>query len=587
MLPFTRARTRLGTPTSPRLRAIAALLATGLAAGLVTLAATPAAAAVSTYTGPGFTVPDSGAANPSPVTVQVPAGLGVLRSLTLTLTSPAHRHPQDMDFHLRSPSGVQVQIECGQSRTTFHDGSTCNPLDPFYGTDPAGRWELYPIDTYGVADDPDTTYGGFTLTLVTAYLPMVTAGPADVTVEEGEPASFTATATAEPAVRIQWQVSTDGGSTFSDITGANQSTYTVAATSRTQHLNEYRAVFTDSVGTATSSAAVLRVQLAPEVTQEPADVVIGSGGNATFTAGAEGRPSPTVQWQVSHDDTATFADIAGATSPTLALDGRAFADSGARYRAVFTNDVASTPTRAALLTVQPTLPVVTTDISDQEVLAGTEVTFTAAATGDPAPTVQWWVSTDDGETFTEIDGATADSYTVTATAADDGNQYRAAYVNVGGTVSTSVATLTVNVAPVITVAPTDQSAVVGSHATFTSHATGQPAPSVQWQVSTDGGLTFSDIAGATTSTLSVLAHDDANGDRFRAVHTNAGGQAITGTGTLTVLPVPVAPVAAAPTATEAAIAATGANSGVLALAALLTIVAGVAAAALGRRRTTA
>jgi hypothetical protein len=62
---------------------------------------------------------------------------------------------------------------------------------------------------------------------------------------------------------------------------------------------------------------------------------------------------------------------------------------------------------------------------------------------------------------------------------------------------------------------------------------------VQWQQSTDGGSTWSDISGATSTTYTttnVLASD--NGDRFRAVFTNVAGSATTNPATLSVTPPP-------------------------------------------------
>jgi hypothetical protein len=175
----------------------------------------------------------------------------------------------------------------------------------------------------------------------------------------------------------------------------------------------------------------------------PSDVTVASGAGATFTADAVGMSTPTVQWRVSTDGGLGFVDIAGATSPTLHVSGLAFADSGTRYRAVFTNSVGTIATRDATLTVSAAVPVVTTDIADQRVVSGTTVTFAATATGDPAPTVQWRVSSDGGAAFSDIVGATHDTYTFTAAVSNDGFQYVAVYTNVGGTDSTTSARLTV------------------------------------------------------------------------------------------------------------------------------------------------
>jgi hypothetical protein len=53
-------------------------------------------------------------------------------------------------------------------------------------------------------------------------------------------------------------------------------------------------------------------------------------------------------------------------------------------------------------------------------------------------------------------------------------------------------------------------------------------------VSTDGGVTFTDIAGATSTTLSFTAVASQRGYRYRAVFTNSLGTATTTAATLTV-----------------------------------------------------
>lgn len=70
----------------------------------------------------------------------------------------------------------------------------------------------------------------------------------------------------------------------------------------------------------------------------------------TFTSAANGIPAPTIQWQVSSDGGATFANIPGATAATLTFIP-ASADNGKQYRAVFTNICAIANSRSAALTV--------------------------------------------------------------------------------------------------------------------------------------------------------------------------------------------------------------------------------------------
>src|SRR2546421_13054840 len=79
------------------------------------------------------------------------------------------------------------------------------------------------------------------------------------------------------------------------------------------------------------------------------------------------------------------------------------------------------------------------------------VTFSAAASGSPAPTVQWQVSTDGGITFNDIAGATSPTLTFSAGAADDGKEYRARFSNLCvANVASSAATLTLDSGPLVT-----------------------------------------------------------------------------------------------------------------------------------------
>jgi len=91
------------------------------------------------------------------------------------------------------------------------------------------------------------------------------------------------------------------------------------------------------------------------------------------------------------------------------------------------------------------------------------------------------------------------------------------------------------VAPAITTQPTSQSVVLGGNATFTAAASGTPAPTVKWQSAPVATSTFTDIAGATSNTLTVSnAQLSATGTQYRAVYTNATGSATSDVAVLTV-----------------------------------------------------
>ncbi|HET6995351.1 MAG TPA: N,N-dimethylformamidase beta subunit family domain-containing protein, partial [Chitinophagaceae bacterium] len=81
-------------------------------------------------------------------------------------------------------------------------------------------------------------------------------------------------------------------------------------------------------------------------------------------------------------------------------------------------------------------PVVTTQPSDLTVCANTSVSFTSAATGVPAPVVQWQESTN-GTTWTNINGAVNGTLTFTATTADNNKRYRAVWTNSVGSANST------------------------------------------------------------------------------------------------------------------------------------------------------
>ncbi len=85
--------------------------------------------------------------------------------------------------------------------------------------------------------------------------------------------------------------------------------------------------------------------------------------------------------------------------------------------------------------------------------------------------------------------------------------------------------------------PTDQSLSPGGTATFAVIAEGAPEPTVQWEESTDNGRSYDDIPGATSLEISVGPVDTAQqGDRYRAVITNAAGSDTSASARLLVVP---------------------------------------------------
>lgn len=94
-------------------------------------------------------------------------------------------------------------------------------------------------------------------------------------------------------------------------------------------------------------------------------------------------------------------------------------------------------------------------------------------------------------------------------------------------------TVIINVPPSISADLSDQRVVRGKTATFKVEASGTPAPAYRWQVSKDGGRTWTDITGATGASYTTpAAASGMNGWQYRCVVSNEAGEIISNPATL-------------------------------------------------------
>jgi hypothetical protein len=115
-----------------------------------------------------------------------------------------------------------------------------------------------------------------------------------------------------------------------------------------------------------------------------------------------------------------------------------------------------------------------------------DVTFSASATGDPAPAAQWQAKAPGATRFKDLEGQTGATLTVGARPGMDGTLYRAVFANAGGRIATAPATLSVDYAPQVRIAPVDATVAPGQDATFEVVGVGHPEPTVEWQYRVGG-----------------------------------------------------------------------------------------------------
>jgi len=179
-------------------------------------------------------------------------------------------------------------------------------------------------------------------------------------------------------------------------------------------------------------------------------------------------------------------------------------------------------------------PSITAQPAGQTVTVGQTATFTVVATGSAPLSYQW------RKNGVAIAGMMSSSYTTSATtSADNGAQFTVVLSNSVGSVTSSVAALTVSaasVAPSITTQPASQTVTAGQTAMFTVAATGTAPLTYQWQKNSAA------IAGATSSSYTTPATTSSDsGAQFSVVVSNAAGNATSSAAMLTVSAASVAP----------------------------------------------
>ncbi len=238
-----------------------------------------------------------------------------------------------------------------------------------------------------------------TATLTVNSLPAVSANPQNATICEGGSTTFSVTASGT-GISYQWQLSTDGGTTYNNIAGANTASYTISSAATGMSGNRYRCIVSGTCTPAVTSTAALLTVIAPvTVTSQPANAEKCSGSNATFNVTGSGT-GVIYQWQLSTDGGANWTNISGATNASLTINAVTTGMNNYRYRCLLSNSICINPVASsgALLTVRQ-LPTVSLNAAPlTSLLPGQTTTLTAvpsASTGGTL-TTSWSLN---GSTF--------------------------------------------------------------------------------------------------------------------------------------------------------------------------------------------
>lgn len=270
--------------------------------------------------------------------------------------------------------------------------STVSNLDTMQSDDIAGTQLLYAAPGFAPANNDFAN--ATTITLAGASVQLSGTNVA-ATRQLGEPNHAGASATTGHSVWWKWTAPSSGNATITTL-GSNFDTAL--------------AVYTGS--TITGLAAV------------------ASNDDAELPQPGVSNP------QRKRTSIVTFAAASG-TTYSIAVDGWGSASDGD----LFTYTGAITLNLNFDGSIGTTSPAITTHPISQSIPVGTSVTFTGAASGNPAPSFQWKKS------GVNIAGATNASYTIAVVSANDAGSYSVVASNSAGSATSNAALLTVIVGP--------------------------------------------------------------------------------------------------------------------------------------------
>jgi hypothetical protein len=178
---------------------------------------------------------------------------------------------------------------------------------------------------------------------------------------------------------------------------------------------------------------------APVITNQPQPRTAAEGDSTSFTVGAFGTAPLSYQWFF-----APATPLGGRTTATLTLASVQANQSGG-YFAVVTNIAGAATSAVASLTVTsapPRAPAITAQPASLTVIEGQNAAFTVTATGTPPLAYQWFFNTN-----TALANATNATLNLLAVQTNQAGGYRVRITNAVGSVTSAVATLTVQAAP--------------------------------------------------------------------------------------------------------------------------------------------
>jgi hypothetical protein len=226
--------------------------------------------------------------------------------------------------------------------------------------------------------------------------------------------------------------------------------------------------------------------------------------SATFRVSVSGAAPFRFQWRLNN------VDVPLGTNATLVISNVQDAHAG-NYVVVVTNSVGAVTSAVATLTVVHR-PSITEQPQPLTVSQGAAATLMVRAAGTPPLAYRWRFN------GAFLPGATSSNYAIAAAQPTDAGDYSVVVTNSFGSVTSTVATLTVLYPPVILTQPSSRQVIEGGTASFSANAAGTAPLQYQWR------LNEVDVLLGTNTTLVITNVQDAHAGNYVVVVTKQSGR---------------------------------------------------------------
>lgn len=325
----------------------------------------------------------------------------------------------------------------------------------------------------------------------------ITVQPANTTLYAGQSGAIYVAASGDQPMTFQWQRLNSG--TWQNISGATSATLALSSVSSSD-AGQYRCTVNNSVAKDTSASAIITVKDSVKIVSSPQNQTANEGDSVSFSINATGE-------DLSYEWIKNGQVLVANKAPTLSFASVKKLDAGTYSCRVY-NDGSSVNCGNFTLSIDSPV-VITQQPTSQSAYEGGSVTLSVEASGDPAPTVEWY--------FNNALVGNGFDLTLNYLTTDQAGEYQCVVTNEVNQISCASVMVTVSGSVNITSQPSDSAVNEGTSLTLAITAEGEDL-NYEWSkngIALDNStatLTLPNISAETAGTYSCRAWNSHSSD---------------------------------------------------------------------------